>query len=317
MTKERRDVGVYRWLRAGGVLGIPAIFYWFLGMEGIIAGICYSIAFLFTSNTIRSLYCRVSVYPGGIHAYNRCQDYLKKYTSSGSTFHKVIRTYWLRKLFYFVHSENCSNYSWRPFAIIAALAVLLYWNLLIGIACLVMLLSIFIVLADSLSVPVGIYLGNSSEASHNMLARIRAISGFKWASLLHDLNPAPKSATEPDAIAGSILTMMDTNLWSLRLDDESNWMEVVEDFIQAAAIIIVRPELLGPVREEIDILSKTDFIHRIIIINTDSDIIKQLPERLHRCVLDEEDAMSLIALTASKPRLFIKSMQAQVEANIY
>ena len=312
MTGVRRNVGIYRWIRLGCVSSIIIFFYLFLGLEGIVAGGIFSIAFLFVSNVARSMYCRVSVYPGGIHAYNRCQEFLKKYSSSGSTFHKVLRTYWLRRLFYFVHSPGeGGRYSWRPFALVGLLLALLYWNPLIGTACLAILLGAIIAIIDSLSVPVAIYLGDSSEVSHNTLAKIRAVSGFKWVSLLRDINQAPKSPKEPDAIVGMILTLMDTNIWSLRLDEESNWKKVVGDFIQAAAIIVVRPESFGPVREEIEALSKTDFINRIIVIDTGANMMEQLPVSLHKCVLNEEDAMSLISLTASSPRLFFKHMQAR------
>ena len=62
------------------------------------------------------------------------------------------------------------------------------------------------------------------------------------------------------------------------------------------------------VQEEVEYLSKTDFFERVIVIRTDEFIEQELPVSLHKCVMEQGEAMHLIALSASNPRLFRKRL---------
>jgi hypothetical protein len=315
ILQGRRNVGILRWIRWFGVLTICALFIWNMGVEGVIIGALFSVAFIMVANTIFRMYCEIAVCPDGVNGFYSCQSFLEKYQFIGSESTIKIRGYWIRKTLKLVFNYTTDRryFSWRIFAIVAAFVAIAFLKPLISAACIAILLSLFFSCGVSLTMPIALYLGDSSEASQDFLLRIRTASGIKWVSLLRDISTRMEEFSENPKIAikAKEKAMRYKNEWSLRMDSDSSWRKVVEDFIQASAVIVLRPEPFGPVYDEIKALSQTDHIQRIIIVGTGGQVFEYLPERLHRCVLSEEEAVHLIAMTASRPKLFKKHMKAR------
>lgn len=314
----RRNHGIFRWLLWLAALTAFAAFSFWGGKTGIIAGVLALIAVIIAGKAGRRAYCMIAVHPRGIHGFNIGQAYLGRYTQNGPEFNKVARSYWMRKWYYFLYAKNGERWSWRPYAMICSLVLLLYWLPLIGVACLfVGLAAVFAVYVDIGFPPMALYLGSSSESSHRLLKKIMAVSGVRWASLLkHDI-PMPDGDTSGYTTADDLMNGMElkfrTNPWSLRCDENSDWWSVVRDFILASCIIVVRPEISGPVQQEMDFLATLEYLNRVIVIQTDRQVKKQLPPPLQKYMMDEDEALDLIALTASQPRLFRKRIWGRGE----
>jgi hypothetical protein len=311
----RRNHGIYRLIRLSMVL-ICVGFTWFWGVEGFIAGTLATVAAIIAGNAVRGVYCSATVHPNGIHGYNFLQKYLGKYSKGGPKSHLVFRGYGLYKLYYFLYSDESNRWSWRPYALFCVLAILLYFSPLIFGACLAVMLSIFIYVVIGLNVPTALFLGSSSLVSHRVLKKIRMISGVKWASLLRDSVSIDKPTGKPEDTIDGIELLAKTNIWSLCMDDSDDWMSVVGDFICASSIVVLWPDMNSAVKEEVYFLSRVEHLERVIVIRTDECIEDQLPVSLHKCLLNENEAMDLIALTASNPRLFKKRLWGRMSEKV-
>lgn len=312
----RRNHGIFGWILWLTAISVFLAFSIWGSTTGIIAGAIASIAVIVAGKAGRRAYCLISIHPKGIHGFNLCQKYLRKYSQNGPEFNKVVRSYWMRKWYYFLYSENSERWSWRPYALMCFLVLLLYWFPLIGIACLSVGAAVtFSTFIDLGHTPMALYLGSSSAQSHNLLKKIISVSGVCWVSLLKhdelDLGLSSHTAADDyrmDDYIDNMELMFRMNPWSIRCDEDTDWRTVVQDFILASVIIVIRPEISGPVQQEIEFLSNTEYLERIIVIRTDQQIENQLPRPLKKNIMDENEALDLIALTASHPRLFRKRL---------
>jgi len=301
------NAGYFLWIRLGLILAICVSFIWFWGAEGGIAAVFVSITLVITVNQFRRFYCSFAIHPNGLHGYNKSKELLGQYNRFGTQCHTVMRGFWISKWAYFLYDKNMKRWSWRPYVLFCALAVIFYWSPLIGSAILLAFFSMVIKAAIDISVPIALYLGSSDPKSHELLKMLRLNSGIGWVSLLDDSVitdiPSDFEPQENDFTSAADL-MTKTNVWSLRMNDTEEWMTVVVDFIRASAIIVVRPENEGAVRAELEVLANSEYQQRIVVIRTESFDEELLPERLKKCVLDEDEALALIAVINSYPRKF-------------
>lgn len=301
------NVGYFLWIRLGLVLAICVSFIWLWGLKGAIAAVFTSIAVVITLNQIWRFYRSYAIHANGLHGYNKAKESLRQYNRGGAQHHLVMRGYWMQKWAYFLYNTETMRWSWRPYALFCALAGIFYWSSLLGGAIVAAFVSMILKAINDISVPTVLYLGSSDPKSHEMLRKLRVESGIEWVSLLDDSvitdMPSDSHMQEIDPLTAAA-QMYKTNRWSLRMNEAEDWMAVVKDFIRAAAVIVVRPENEGAVRDELEVLENAEYPQRIILIRTECFDEERLPEKLRKCVLDGDEAMALISLIKSRPKIF-------------
>lgn len=284
-----------------------ALTYYF-SWQGFLSGVFLSISALVVARTIHCAIREISVHPRNVHGYNFSQKNLKKHAHLGSRLHNISRKYLMYRWYYFLYTKSEKRWSYRPYLLIILFVILLYWFPLIGFLFASVFVSAFIFVASSTSIPIAFYMGSSSSDSHILFKKIRKISGVKWVSLLHDgysLSESPKSVEDQISMLG---IMALTNVWSLRLEADKNWLAVVKDFIDFSGIIVIKADKVDAVRQELDSLAYTHYLSRVIVVgNLDSDNVV-IPWPLRRCVMTEDETLEILSLAYSKPKEFRKKM---------
>ena len=301
------SVGNFLWIRLGLILAICTSSIWLWGLKGAIAAVFVSIAVVIAINQIWRFYCSFAIHANGLHGYNKSKELLSQYDRGGAQHHMIMRSFWMHKWAYFLYDKETKRWSWRPYVLFCVLAGIFYWSPLLGGAIVAAFISMILKVANDISVPTVLYLGSSDPKSHEVLRMLRMTSGIEWVSLLDDSAiadmPSDSPIQENDPFTAAKL-MLNTNKWSLRMNEAEDWMSVVKDFIRASAVIFVRPENEGAVREELKILENAENLQRIILIRTEFFDEKRLPERLKKCVLEEDEAIALIETIKIRPTKF-------------
>ena len=309
----QRSEGNFFWFRLFMMISVCFTFVWQWGWKGVVPGMFVAVAFAIFGDVLRGFYCSIAVHPNGWHGYKASKEYLSKYMLGGPAQHKVSRNFFIYKWIYFLYSGDSDRWSWRPYALLLTLAIICYLSPLFFGAIVTVILSISVsTWKKGASVPTSLYLGSSSQKSHRLLANIGSISSIKWASLLRDETQLSENSSKLDMQVFMMGQALSRNVWSLRTDNDK-WMEVVSDFINASAIIVLWPDINDAVQEEIDYLSQLDLLDRVIVINTGPLSVEKLPHSLYKCLMTEKAAMKLISLTASNPRLFKQQLSERMD----
>lgn len=310
---RQRNEGNYFWFRLIMMIFICFTFVWLWGWKWMVPGIFSAFVFALASDVFREIYCSVTVFPGGVHEYNAATKYLGKHMSNGPAHHRQAHSFLPTMWASFLYSVNSDSWSWRPYALLVILAIILYLSPPLFYYLVAMFLFIvFVTMMHAISTPTSLFLGSSNKASHRMLTKMGRISGFKWAALLRDEIPLSEHPSKADMQMTILDIWLNKNVWSLRVNDD-NWRDVVFDYINASAVIVLWPDINNAVQEEIDYLEQVDFLEKVIVIRTEDQIEEKLPYTLHKCLMNEKDAIELVSLTASDPGLFKQQLYGRMK----
>lgn len=296
--------------RAGVVVavvpGLPVGLGWLLGGPGVAAGMVLSAAFVLAWRSVRAARTCTAIHPGGAPGCAASQRLLARHREAGTEQHRISRMYWTHWTARFAYGEaGPPRPSWRVYALGIAILAAGLWSALVAVA-LVLLVAAFVAHAITTGrAPVALYLGPSTLQALRQFWRIRCVTGIGWASLLRD--PIEAAADAEDTIEHRFdlfTNFVYGNPWSLRRDDNDDWFTIVQDFVSAAAVIVVQVADVPAVQRELALLGAGAVLDRVIVIADGPDPTRHLPAALWQAVMAEADALALLSLVATDPRAF-------------
>ena len=308
------EIDLFFWMRLGLIVLVGVGFTWLWGLSGAIASIFLAIAIILLGNQLRQVYSSVNIHPHGFNGHNRSKNFLGKYDREGSQLHITMRGYWMQSWARFIYNKDITHWSWRFYAFIILFCVTFYISPLVGLSICCVIVSVLFKMGTDISIPTALYLGSSAPQSHKLRTDAQQRSGIHWVSLLDDTTVVDAPTDEngnvkvEDPMSAATL-MFNTNVWSLRKNEAEDWITTVQDFIDAAAVIVVRPENHDAVQAELELLAETHNLQRVIILRSASFDGASLPAQLAPCLIDEEQAMQYIDLIKTNPRKFKEIIQ--------
>ncbi|WP_281557874.1 hypothetical protein [Thalassomonas sp. RHCl1] len=305
-----KDFNGYLWLYLIVLFMIWVVLIKYYAWEGATAALFFSISILVIAHTIHGVIREISVHPGNIHGYNESQNRVGNYSNLGSKFHNTIRQIWFYRWYRFLYTKSGEGWSYRPYLLIIVFIALLYWTPLISFAFASLFIATFIMVCFKMNFPIALYMGSSSLDSHILFKKIRNISRIKWISLLHDtvaLSDSPTNTMEDFSAAIEKLAL--TNTWSLRLQSDDDWLNVVKELIDHSAVILVKVDEVDAVQQELDALASAHYLNRVIIIGDLSQKENFIPAALHHRVILEKDAFELLSHIHTSPGKFLARMK--------
>ena len=291
-------------------LVLVSLLGWLFHFPGFLSGIILSVAFGYLWVAFRTHFTQGAIHLGRWAGYTASQEKTRKHRGGGAQQHRVTRERGMFALYYFVYANDGSGWSWRPFGLALLIILSLIWFPILGVSICLLIVAMVVNAGFKLNTPVALFLGPSTPDAIKLFWRVRFSTGIPWASLLRD------PVEQPDEIGNSLEDIVDampnyisSNPWSLRLESNSDWLNVVNDFIDASTVIVIKAADVPAVLNELDLLANSYFPERIMVIVDTSFPISLVPARLRPAVMTEEEAIELLSLIACKPGEFRNRIQ--------
>lgn len=310
----KRGLASWFWGWVFTVILFSIFLSYLFGWQGIFASILLSVSLFFVAISIRSFLVDVHIHPGYINGYNFSQRYLKKYSMGGPVSHKVLRSMLMRRWYYFLYSKSGKRWSYRPYLLLVVYILVSFLWPVIGASLLFLFLSVVVFVINRLRIPTALYMGGSNKESHAFFHRLRVESGARWVSLLKDNWSIDEPRGSFSDYASALREINTTNPWSLRLDEDDDWVRVVNDFIYASSIIVIRAEDVGAVRHELLLLSMAENLNRVFVVRTPGVEDYMIPDELFRCITDEKELFRVMSSISTDPKGFSKYMSDRQRA---
>ena len=103
-----------------------------------------------------------------------------------------------------------------------------------------------------------------------------------------------------------------TNIWSLRLESDDNWLTIVKDFIDFSGIVVIKADKVDAVRQELDYLACSHALSRVIVIGDLASGDVAIPKQLHKYLMSEEEALNMLSLAYVNPKVFREKMSGRL-----
>ena len=296
------------------VVSLVVVLSWLFQFPGFLSGVVLSVACGYLWLAFREHFTQGIMHLGGWQGYSASQEHTRKHRDGGTQQHRVTRERGMFALKYFVFSGEGTGLSWRPFALVFLIILSLFYLPILGISIALLVVAMVINAGLKLNAPVALFLGPSTVESTKLFWKVRFSTGIPWASLLRDpIDP-------PEEMGDSIEEMMDmmpnyvySNPWSLRLESNPDWLAVVNDFIDASTVIVIKAADVPAVRNELDLLTNCYLPERIIVIADQSLPENLVPPKLKPAEMSEEEAMQFLSMIARNPGDFRSQIQQRAK----
>ncbi|MBI1379926.1 MAG: hypothetical protein GC161_02415 [Planctomycetaceae bacterium] len=272
-------------------------------VEGVILGIGVGIGAGVVLDRWKCLHSEVASHPNGIHGYNRAQAALRKWSRVGGTGALALRVLPFHVVYRLLYGRDGQRNVIRLVVLlVGSIAVgIFYPAAVVGVWILALGLIASLVLR-TIHVPTLLFLASSGEAAAVYRRRLEAVTGTNWVALL-------RSPSAPAGVPEHFAAAHRNDVWSLRDDDELRWREIVRDFLVHAALVVVRlNEDPGLVREELRLLDEVGGHFRVVVVATNSDIVREHAPQFADRWFTEEEVLRELASFLAHPRRVRKKL---------
>lgn len=291
------------------LLVLVVLLGWLFHFPGFLGGIVLGVAFGYLWVAFRTHFTQGAIHLGRWAGYNASQERTRKHRGGGAQQHRVTREHGMFALYYFVHAKDGSGWSWRPFALLLLITLSLIWFPILGISICLLIVAMVTNAGFNLNAPVALFLGPSTPEAIKLFWKVRYSTGIPWASLLRDPVEQPgEMGSSVDDIVDAMPNFISSNPWSLRLESNPDWQDVVSDFIEASTVIVIKAADVPAVLNELDMLANSYLPERMMVIVDTSFPTSLVPARLRPAIMTEEEALELLSVIARSPAEFRNRM---------